>query len=154
MITANIIGLARLQKRLEAIPPDVREAVQNEMANWADRIVLLMRSLVPHRTGALRNSIGWTWGARPKYAQTIATIRPMKGGLVLTIYVGNSDVRYAHLVEFFTKAHVNKGQFPGTQHPGTPARPFFFVSYRALRKPAGRAIRKAGRDIIRKSRGK
>ncbi|WP_421440719.1 HK97 gp10 family phage protein [Agrobacterium tumefaciens] len=147
----TILGLAKLNRKLAKLPAAAEKRIKEAMGQGADEIVALMKSLVAVDSGELRDSIGWTWGDAPKYSQKIATVKSTDGKLVITIYAGNSKVRYAHLVEFATKAHENAGQFPGTQHPGTKAQPFFFVSYRALRRRTKsritRAINKSAKEV-------
>jgi len=147
----TILGLAKLNRKLKQLPAAAEKRIKEAMGQGADEIVALMKSLVAVDSGDLRDSIGWTWGDAPKYSQKIATVKSADGKLVITIYAGNSKVRYAHLVEFATKAHENAGQFPGTQHPGTKAQPFFFVSYRALRRRTKsritRAINKSAKEV-------
>lgn len=148
----RILGLAKLQRKLQRMPEVAKARIQTAMEDSANEIVELMKSLVAVDSGDLRDSIGWTWGKKPKYAQALAMVKSsLAGDLTLTIFAGNSKVRYAHLVEFATRAHINGGQFPGTQHPGTAAQPFFFVSWRALRKRTKSriksAINKAAKDV-------
>ncbi|MDH6294676.1 HK97 gp10 family phage protein [Agrobacterium fabrum] len=147
----TILGLAKLNRKLAKLPAAAEKRIKEAMGQGADEIVALMKSLVAVDSGELRDSIGWTWGEAPKYCQKIATVKSADGKMVITIYAGNNKVRYAHLVEFATKAHQNGGQFPGTQHPGTKAQPFFFVSYRALRRRTKsritRAINKSAKEV-------
>lgn len=147
----TVLGLAKLNRKLAKLPAAAEKRIKEAMGQGADEIVALMKSLVAVDSGELRDSIGWTWGDAPKYSQKIATVKSADGKLVITIYAGNNKVRYAHLVEFATKAHQNGGQFPGTQHPGTQAQPFFFVSYRALRRRTKsritRAINKSAKEV-------
>ena len=149
--SSTIIGLDRLNRKLKKLPLAAEKRVKEAMEVGANEIVALMKSLVPVDSGDLRDSIGWTWGERPKYSQAIATVKSTDGKLALTIYAGNSKVRYAHLVEFATAAHVNGGMFAGTMHPGTKAQPFFFVSWRALRRRTKsritRAITKSAKEV-------
>ncbi len=147
----TVLGLSKLNRKLAKLPAAAEKRIKEAMAQGADEIVALMKSLVAVDSGDLRDSIGWTWGDAPKYSQKIATVKSADGKLVITIFAGNSKVRYAHLVEFATKAHQNAGRFPGTQHPGTKAQPFFFVSYRALRRRTKsritRAINKSAKEV-------
>lgn len=149
--STTIIGLDRLNKKLKKLPPAAEKRIKEAMETGANEIVALMKSLVAVDSGDLRDSIGWTWGERPKYSQAIATVKSSSGKLALTIYAGNSKVRYAHLVEFGSAPHINGGQFAGTQHPGTTARPYFFVSWRALRRRTKsritRAITKSAKEV-------
>lgn len=146
----SILGLAALDRKLKAMPAVAKERIRKAMEEGANEITAMMKSLVPVDSGDLRESIGWTWGKKPRYAQAVAVARSkLADDLTLTIFVGNDKVRYAHLVEFATRAHINQGQFPGTQHPGTKAQPFFFVSWRALKKPVGNKIRRTVRQAAR-----
>ncbi len=143
-IGAKIIGLAKLNRKLKRMPIIAKETIRAAMEAAANEIVQLMKSLVPEVSGDLKDSIGWTWGKRPKYSQVIAVAQSkLADDLTLTIFVGNSKVRYAHLIEFGTAPHINGGLFAGTEHPGTAKQPFFFVSYRAKKKEAQRKIRQA-----------
>lgn len=147
----TILGLSKLNRKLAKLPAAAEKRIKEAMGQGADEIVALMKSLVAIDSGELRDSIGWTWGDAPKYSQKIATVKSADGKLVITIYAGNSKVRYAHLVEFATKAHENGGLYAGTMHPGTSAQPFFFVSYRALRRRTKsritRAINKSAKEV-------
>lgn len=141
---AKILNLARLQQKLDRLPKVAKDLIRAEMGKAADDIVAMMKRQAPvlkephskRRAGALRDSIGWTWGKAPKYAQVMAEVRSSMGGdLTITIYAGNSEVRYPHLVEFGTKKAA--------------AQPFFYVSWRASRKSARRGVRKAVREAAR-----
>lgn len=149
---AKILNLARLDRKLKRIPEVAKELIKSAMEQGANEIVDMMKSLAPQDSGDLHDSIGWTWGKKPKYAQAIAVMKSSLGGeLTITIYAGNSKVRYAHLVEFGAKPHIAGGMFAGAKHPGSPAQPFFFVSYRANRKKVKsrirRAITKAAKEV-------
>lgn len=144
MARSTILGLAKLERKLRRMPEVAKATIKAAMEQGANEIVDMMRSLAPIDDGDLRESIGWTWGKRPKYSQVVAVAKSkMAGDLTITIFVGNSKVRYAHLVEFGTAAHENGGMFPGTLNPGTKAQPFFFVSWRANRKAVKSRIRRA-----------
>lgn len=147
----KVLGLEKLNRKLKKLPAAAEKRIKEAMEVGANEIVALMKSLVAVDSGELRDSIGWTWGDAPKFSQKIASVKSADGKLVITIYAGNSKVRYAHLVEFSTRAHQNAGQFAGTQHPGTSAQPFFFVSYRALRRRTKsritRAINKSAKEV-------
>lgn len=150
-IAGKIQGLDRLKKKLRSFPEIVKAEIKTAMEQGAEEIVNLMKSLVAVDSGELRDSIGWTWGDRPKYSQSIGAVKSGDGNMVITIYAGNSKVRYAHLVEFGTSPHINGGMYAGSEHPGTAAKPFFFVSYRALARRAkgrvARAINKAAKRM-------
>jgi hypothetical protein len=67
------------------------------------------------------------------------------------VSAGNGKVRYAHLVEYGTKPHVNQGRFPGTQNPGARRQPFFWPAYRIVRKKmrarANKALKAAASQV-------
>lgn len=141
---STIIGLAKLQRKLDRLPEAAKAHIRTKMGESADEIVAMMKSLAPvlkepdkrRRAGALRDSIGWTWGKKPKYAISLGSIKStLAGDLTITIYAGNNEVRYAHLLEWGTVK--------------MPAQPFFYVSWRANRKSARRNVRKAVRDAAR-----
>lgn len=146
---ATVLGLARLERKLKRMPQVAKERIRAEMEATANEIVAMMKNLAPvlkephtkREPGALRDSIGWTWGKPPRYSSVVAAVKASTAdGLTLTIYAGNNAVRYAHLVEF------------GTAHHGA-AQPFFYVSWRANRKSAGRRVRKAVREAAREVAG-
>ena len=160
---AKLLGLARLERKLRRLPDVATAKIKEVMEQSANEIVRMMKSLVPTGApgssegrqgskpatnyGALRDSIGWTWGSAPKGALTLGRVKgPQLGkGLTITIYAGDAKAFYARWVEFGTAPHIAGGKFKGAIHPGTAARPYFFPSYRANRKPAKAAIRKAVR---------
>lgn len=146
----KILNLARLNRKLRRLPQLATLHIRSEMEKIADDIVAMMKNLVAVDDGDLRDSIGWTWGKAPKGSLAVASVKSSSNDLTLTIYAGNAEAYYARWVEFGTAAHPNKGKFTGTGHPGTSAQPFFFVSFRANKKSAKRAIRKASRDAARK----
>jgi len=154
-MTATIRGLKRLQRKLNKLPAAVKQRIREAMEQGADEIVAMAKSLAPVGNytggGSLRDSIGWTWGRAPKGAMTIGKVQSVGGDLTITIYAGNSEAFYARWVEFGTAPHVNKGKFAGSQHPGTAAQPFFYVSFRANRRRVkgrvSRAITKAAKQV-------
>lgn len=133
----TILGRARLQKKLNALPVFAKQEIRAEMEKQADIIVALAKSLVPVASGALRESIGWTWGRAPKGSIVLQTAQALGSELSLTIFAGNDEAFYARWVEFGT---VNQ-----------PAQPYFYVSYRASRRGAKNAIRRATRKAARRA---
>lgn len=150
-MAVKIKGLDRLQIKLKKFPEVAETLVKAAMEQGAQDIVNMMQNLVPVDDGELMESIGWTWGQAPKYSQRIGSVKSNDGKQTITIYAGNSKVRYAHLVEFGSAPHVNGGMFPGTFNPGSKAQSFFYVSWRAKRRSArarvSRAITKAAKQI-------
>ncbi len=147
MIKTRIANLDRLNKKLKRFPATVEDQIRKAMDQTATEMVAMMRSLVPVESGALRDSIDWTWGNAPYGAMVIGEVRSSgkgAGNLRLTIYagtrnkaLGDMDAYYARFVEMGTK--------------NMRARPFFYVSYRALKRRGksriSRAIGKAARQV-------
>ena len=159
----------RLRARLAKIPDVVREAAAAAMEEGAQEIVDAMKMAAPIERGDLRDSIGWTWGEVPAGAFMVDEIRSGKNKgdqyatMRIKIYAGNKDAFYARFIEFGTAPHsldrnasvaraasgsaINqRRQQSGRQHPGTPAQPFFFPTWKRERAKFQRRIR----DRIRK----
>lgn len=142
---STILGRAKLERKLRRLPEAVKARIREAMEAAAKDIVEMMQSLVPYDTGALYDSIGWTWGAAPAGSLIVAQVKGKLGSeLTITIYAGSrdksrgdADAYYARWVEF------------GTQKMA--AQPYFFVSWRASRKKArsgiAKAVRKGARDV-------
>ena len=135
-------GITDLNKKVAAIPKRVEARARAAMEAGADELVDMMKRFVPVDDGDLRDSIGWTWGAAPKGSVVLAESNADGRGLKITVYAGNEKAYYARWVEFGTASHVNGGKFPGTQNPGSRAQPFFFPSYRSLKKRIRARIRR------------
>jgi len=143
----TLLGLAKLEQRLKKIPQPVKDAVKQEMGIQAAKIVVEMKSRVPADTGRLRKNIGWTWGKLGKGQTAIAQAKIGMGDeLTLTIYAGNRDTQVkkgekekqlARYVEFGT-VHVR-------------AHPFFFSSWRDMKRQVKADLRKAVRAAVKKA---
>lgn len=142
----RILGLAKLQRKLNRMPEVAKKRIMEAMEKSADEIVRMAQSLVPvlkdpddrRRAGALKDSIGWTWGKAPQGAITLGKVAEasLGGDLTITVYAGSRDKKrgaddafYARWVEF------------GTQKMN--AHPYFFPAYRSNKKSASRSIRSA-----------
>jgi len=142
---ASLMGLAKLQRRLDKIPKEIKEQVKREMERQADQIVVQMKAAVPVDTGALRNSIGWKWGKLGKGQTAIAQAKNAFGDeMTLTIYAGDASTRVEHgdgerqlarLIEFGTRA--------------MKAQPFFYPVWRARKKKARATIRKSVGEAVK-----
>lgn len=133
-------GIGRLQRRLNAIPRVVRDAVNPALIKSADEMADAMRTLAPHETGDLKESITVTGPGKstPPYSQPGGSMTVPENAAVVT--VGDQDVRYAHLVEYgTTKAN---------------AQPFFWPAVRLLRKRATNRIKRAVKKSVRENWGK
>ncbi len=137
-MATRVLGLDRLKRKLTRFPDAVQQEIRTAMETSANEIVALAKSLAPVDSGDLRNSIGWTWGSAPEGAMVLGKVRRGgEGNMVITIYAGGGAEYYARFVEF------------GTQN--MPAVPFFYPSYRALRRRARgrvtRSVNKAAKRI-------
>lgn len=177
MAKVKISGLDRLNRRLLKMPDAARKEISIAMEKGAEEVVILAKSLAPvgqvsgvnssNNPGALRDSIGWTWGRAPKGSITLGRVVDKSNDLVITIFAGNDQAFYARWVEFGTKAHgidaVNAptmgraGRNFGkhVNHPGAKQTAFFYPAYRALRKRVksriSRSVRKSIRDTINRN---
>lgn len=167
---SKILGLARLQRKLDRLPKVALAMIRNAMEESADEIVALAVRLAPEDSGDLKASIGWTWGKAPRGSITLTKLvsGALGADLTLTIYAGDDRAYYARWVEFGTAAHnsasgggtkagteslrtgrkTKKGVAP-TFHPGSPAQPFFYPAWRANKKAAKTRIRAAIRKAAR-----
>jgi len=129
-------GIGRLQQRLNAMPKAIKEAVQPALLKSAQENAATMKQLVPVDDGDLKDSIAVTLAGQttPAYSQPGGSMTVPENAVAIT--VGNSKVRYAHLVEYGTKK--------------APAQPFFWPTVRLLKKRTksriSRAMGKAVRD--------
>lgn len=151
---AKIVGREKVLRKLAAIPPGVRSAAKQALAQSADEITDAIRSAAPTgATGNLKASVKQTWGAGKVRYSSLSGNADEAGDpdLSVRISAGDAKTRYAHLVEFGTAPHVNGGMFPGTNHPGTQPKPFFYPTYRRMRRRARarivRAVNKAIKQI-------
>lgn len=127
--------LARITRKLEAIPRRVREAVAPALQKSGDEITGTMKALAPEDTGDLKNSLTVTPGGQrtPAYSQPGGSQVVPVGAIAIT--AGNEKVRYAHLAEYGTAE--------------APAQPFFWPAYRLLKKRTGNRIKRALRKAVK-----
>lgn len=141
----------RLQARLARVPDIARIAAVRAMEEGAAQIVAEMKRAAPvlkspdkrRQAGALRDSIGWTWGDVPAGSFTIADIRSGKNKgdqyatLRIKIYAGSKEAFYARWLEFGTVEN--------------PAQPFFFHVWKKHRAKFRRRIREEVRRAIKEA---
>lgn len=149
-------GISNLNKKVAEIPKRIDRAAKSAMEAGAQELVDMMRRIVPVDDGDLRDSIGWTWGNAPKGAKVITQSDPDEHGLRITVYAGNEKAFYAAWVEFGVAPHnIAKGggnksfKGEGKSHPGSRAHPFFFPSYRSLRKRIKSRIKRETRKAMK-----
>ncbi|PIE15301.1 MAG: hypothetical protein CSA68_07435 [Rhodobacterales bacterium] len=157
-------GVAEFRRFMyTTVPAAVRTAARDALEEGADELVSMVKALAPVGDGALRASIGWTWGEPPKGSIALDDIAPAEDpSMRIVVYAGSEEAFYARWVEFGTQPHsVAKGadisvkgkrRFQGgAQHPGAAAHPFFWPAYDVLKsKIRGRitrAINKAIRSL-------
>lgn len=156
----------RIEAKLRQIPAVAVDAARQAMEEGAQQIVSMMRTSVPEVSGALRNSIGWTWGDLPPGTFMIDEIRSGSNAgeqyatMRIKIYAGSKDAFYARFIEFGTRPHslqtnasVDRDlrQSEGAWHPGAPARPFFFSTWKRQRTAFKRLIQKRVRAAIKEA---
>lgn len=144
-------GLSKFQRRMQAIPKGVREAVRPALVKQAEEIARTMRTVVPVESGKLRDSIAVT-----KPGQTTPPYSQPGGSMTLpetisAVTVGNKDVRYAHLVEYGHGNGFVKGKSQGTRGAAVPAKQFFWPSVRLHQKKAQAAIKRAISKAVREA---
>ncbi len=129
--------LKRLMERLEGIPKAIRDDLQPAVVKSADELAGLMEHLAePSRdTGALIESITVTppGGTTPAYSQPGGSRTAHELEAVVT--VGNSEVRYPHLVEYGTAEAA--------------AQPFFWPAVRTLQKRINNRLNRTARKAVR-----
>ena len=131
-------GLASFQRRMRAIPKAARAAVAPALAQGAYEVAEAIERLVPEDTGDLKGSVAVTLPGKPTPPYSQPGGSRTLGELEAAVTVGNTDVRYPHLVEYGT-----------TQ---TQAQPFFWPGFRLARGKAERRIKAAIDKAIREAR--
>lgn len=137
----NNNGLDKTFAAFNRLKSQPREAIVKSLTRSADRIADTQRRFAePSRaTGKLIGSITVTEPNQvtPPYSQPSGS--RVAGASEVIITAGNSDVRYAHLVEYGTK--------------NADAQPFFWPAFRLMRKKEQAAINRTARRAIRDSWG-
>lgn len=133
-----IQGIGGLRNKMAALPALIEKRGAEALEKSADEIVAMMKRLVPVDRGDLRDSVGWTWGDAPKGSFTL--LKSRRGdfaykGMRITIYAGDEVAFYAHMIEFGTVKMA--------------AHPFFYVSYRSLKKRTRNRIARATRKALK-----
>lgn len=138
-------GADRLHARFKAVPQKIRDEVAKALEAEAAKIVADMKRLVPVDTGALRESIGWTWGDAPKGAISVGKVRGRAfEQIAITIYagtrdksLGNADAFYVRFQEFGTVKMA--------------ANPFFYPAWRANKTKARSAVKRAINKAVKRA---
>lgn len=134
------IDTSEFRRSVEQLIADTKAAVRDETLRAGTEMAALAKALAPHRTGALAASISVNQGPPPAYA----TLRgPPPTDIGVNVSVGDTAVRYAHLVEGGTGPHRVGGKFEGAMHPGSKPHPFFFPAFRAQKRVFARRLARA-----------
>lgn len=126
--------VARLKSRIEAIPPDARALIQKALNKGADEFISMAQRTAPQDEGDLKNSICKEPG------NTDLSVRVLAGGPLTTrpVRQGKSATYdYANAIEFGTNV----------RH----AHPFFYSSYRLLRRRIKARIQRAVRAAVKRT---
>lgn len=149
-VTVTVRRKDELFSKLGRLAPEAQKNLVIANGQTAEEMVSLARSFAPIKTGKLRASIVATPPGGNTPPHSAGGGRQVPPG-TYAVTAGNSRVRYAHLVEFGTSAHINKGIMAGTVNPGAPAQPYFFPSYRIVKQRmksrATRAMNKAIKTV-------
>ncbi|WP_299648575.1 HK97-gp10 family putative phage morphogenesis protein [uncultured Jannaschia sp.] len=131
-------GLASFQARMRAVPKAARAAVKPALLSAGHDVGDTIETLAPEDTGDLKGSVAVTGPGEttPPYSQPGGSMTVPEHMVAVT--VGNSDVRYPHLVEYGTA--------------DAPAQPFFWPGFRLSRKKAQAKIKRAIGKAIREAR--
>lgn len=138
---ANDGGIGSLSKRLRGMTKAIKTEVQPALNKSADEIAKSMKQLAQTSkdSGELIGSIEVTKAGEttPPYSQPGGSQIVPPNAVMVT--VGNTDVRYAHLVEYGTTE--------------APAQPFFWPAYRLNKKRAESRIRRAVNKAVKENWG-
>lgn len=132
---ANKDGLDDLMKAFDRAKKAPRDQIVKALLTSANELADAQQHLAPKDTHALANSIAVTGPGQstPAYSQPGGS--RVAGDTEVIVTAGNTDVRYAHLVEY------------GTAH--SEAQPYFWPAVRILRKRLQQRIDRAGRKAVK-----
>lgn len=147
---ASLKNLPQLRNKLKKLRAATAVPMKTAMEKAAELVTDEQRRLVPFVTGALHDSIQWTHGTPPAYAAFKGKKGFQQGvnETRITITAGNTEVRYAHLVEFGHSGEMDVAL--GVENK-KGARPFFYPGYRAMRKKARAIIAADVRKAVKAS---
>lgn len=177
-ITAKVTGFAELEAALLQIDKAAtrKSTARRALHKAGQPVADAMRSRAPVDDGVLKASITVSTkikgeAGKAAYAQTMRKTagnkamavkamrdarRSAKGSMPpVMMFVGPSTKAFhAHLVEFGTAPHINKGMFAGSKHPGTAPQPFARPAWDATSGTALDLIGDTLREEIMKAVGR
>ena len=126
----------RLAARLDALPQEIIEALRPALVRSADEVAANMTGLAPRDEGDLIASIAVTppGGTTPPYAAGGGSRTAGPNEAFVT--VGNTDVRYAHIIEF--------------GRVGAAAQPFMRPGWRLARARIERRLKRAISAVVKR----
>jgi len=148
-LKAKVMGRQALMRRLNELAPNAEKYAAEAKLEVVKEAANLISADAPHDTGEYMTEIkGERQADNPHLAPLIG--RTSKDPDATAVYAP----WIWRFLEFGTKAHINKGKFAGTTHPGTPAQPHIFPTWNSF-KPAAKkrvsaAINRAVREAMRK----
>ena len=116
----KFIGREKLKRKLKRIPEKIRLPSMAALVEGAEDLARFQRNVVPFKDGTLHDSI------KVKQDPSLSKV---------SVVAGDGEAFYARFVEFGT--------------PNAPARPFFFPTYRAFKKPIKSKVRRASRKAAK-----
>lgn len=128
-------GLDDLMRAFDRVRTAPRQQIMKALLASGNELADAQQHLAPKDTHALANSISVTGPGEttPPYSQPGGS--RVAGETEVIVTAGNTDVRYAHLVEYGTSK--------------TEPQPFFWPALRLLRKRLQQRIDRAGRKAVR-----
>lgn len=154
----TVTGRDRLAAKLASIQGAPRKAIHDALQQSAQEITAAQKRLAPKKTGALANSIGYTFGVHKAANANVRGVAAGGGGadpdLSVTLHAGDAKAFYAAFIEFGTAGHVAGGKFAGTFIPPGPAQPYFYPAYRSLKRRTKSRISRATTKSIKQAAGK
>lgn len=146
---AQVMGRESLMRRLNELVPNAEEYLAEAKLEAVKEAANLISAAAPHDTGDYMSEIrGERQADNPNHAPVVGAKSKDK----------NAAAVYAPFIwrflEFGTKAHINKGRFAGTQHPGTPAKPHVFTTWREFKPAAKKKLSAALNRAVREVQGK
>jgi HK97 gp10 family phage protein len=143
----------RLFQALRKSVPAVDAELRTALAKAGDEFVNTAQSLVPYDEGDLHDSIGWAW---TKNTQADASRSP-----AIVVFAGGEPGKvgfFSRLRAFFgmgarrpTGSGAYYVRFVEFGAPGKPKQPFFFPSYRLVRRKIRGQLSRAMTRAIKKS---
>ena len=138
-------GLGEWKRKWGSLPGKLRDEIIRTLEQNAEELVAEMKQNAPELSGALRESIGWTWGDAPEGSMAIGTVRGGDETLQITIYAGNEKT-------IVTNKSGGKFQLAKLQEFGTKnmaANPFFYPVYRLRKRRLKSRLTRNANKVIR-----